>query len=101
MNPAHIYPGIDQDHYGGMTPIGRIIRDAWVFQLLPETESCAGWSHDRLQELYDRVAQAWQPYGQLASRLPEDLRARHERIYAEAIRRARALGWDAELGDDE
>jgi hypothetical protein len=101
MNPAPIYPGIDQDHYGGMTPIGRIIRDAWVFQLLPETETCAGWSHDRLQELYDQVAQAWQPYGQLASRLPEELRARHERIYAEAIRCARERGWNAELGDDE
>jgi hypothetical protein len=75
--------------------------DARVLQLLPETESCAGWSHDRLQDLYDQVAQAWQPYGQLASRLPDDLRARHERIYGEAIRRARELGWNAELGDEE
>jgi hypothetical protein len=96
-----IYPGIDNDHYGGMTPIGHIIRDAWVFGLIPETETCANWTHNRLEQLYDRVAAAWEPYGHLASRLPEELRARHERIYAEAVRRARELGWSAELGEDE
>jgi hypothetical protein len=101
MKKEMIYPGLDQDHFGGMTPIGHIIRDAWVFRLLPETETCTHWTHDRLEQLYDQVAQAWQPFGHLASRLPDDLRARHERIYAEAIRRARELGWSAEMGDED
>lgn len=101
MQRAAIYPGIDKDSYGGMTPIGRIIRDAWVFDLIPETETCVNWSHDRLEKLYDQVTAAWQPYGHLAGRLPDALRARHERIYAEAIRRARELGWNAELADDD
>lgn len=30
-----IYVGIDQDRYGGMTAMGAIIKDAWVFSLLP------------------------------------------------------------------
>lgn len=96
-----IYPGIDKDAYGGMTPIGHVIRDAWVFGLIPETETCVNWSHDRLEKLYDKVTESWRPYGHLASRLPDDLRERHERIYAEAIRRARELGWSPELGDED
>lgn len=95
------YPGIDKDTDGGMTPIGHIIRDAWVFGLIPESETCANWTHDRLEKLYDQVTEAWRPYGNLASRLPDELRARHERIYAEAIRQARERGWNAELGDDD
>jgi hypothetical protein len=98
---AGVYPGIDNDIYGGMTDIGRIIRDAWVFGLLPETETCTGWEYRRIEALYDKVSAAWGQYGHLASRLPEDLRARHERIYGEALARARALGWSAELGEDD
>lgn len=101
MSPSkRIYPGIDQDRDGGLTDVGRIIRDAWVFGLLPEDETCAGWDYDRIQALYDKVYQAWEPYGHLASRLPEDLRERHRRIYAEALERARAAGWDPDLGDE-
>jgi len=95
------YPGIDADHFGGMTDIGKIIRDAWVFGLLPETETCIGWNYGRLEQLYDRVHEAWSPYGHRVSELPEELRVRHERIYAEAVRRATALGWNVELGDDD
>lgn len=96
-----IYPGIDKDAYGGMTPIGHIVRDAWVFGLIPESETCANWTSDRLDALYDKVSEAWRPYGNLASRLPDELRTRHERIYAEAVCRARELGWNADLGDDD
>ena len=84
-----------------MTAIGRIVRDAWVFGLLPETETCAGWNMDRIQEIYDRVTEAWGPYGHLASRLPPELRERHARIYEEALRLARDHGWDPDLGDEE
>ncbi len=101
MRDDLIYPGIDADHYGGMTDIGRIIRDAWVFGVIPETETCAGWSAGRIEALYDSVHAAWLPYGHLASRLPPALRARHARIYTEAVRRAQALGWTAELGEDD
>jgi hypothetical protein len=95
------YVGLDADYFGGMTPTGTVIRDAFVFGLLPETETCVGWTYGRIEELYDRVSKAWEPYGNLASLLPEDLRKRHERIFGDAIARARALGWAPELGDDE
>lgn len=95
------YPGIHDDVYGGMTDLGRIVRDAWVFGILPETETCAGWDRPRFDALYERVHAAWEPYGHLVSRLPPELRARHERIYAEAVERARALGWSPELDEDE
>jgi hypothetical protein len=47
------YCGIDKDHFGGMTPIGTIIKDAWVFGVLPQSETCENWSHDRLQIVFD------------------------------------------------
>jgi hypothetical protein len=100
MNDSTKYPGIHDDLYGGMTDIGRIIRDAWVFGLLPETESCTGWERARFDELYSAVSEAWEPYGNLASRLPPALRERHARIFDEAVRRARALGWSPELDDE-
>jgi hypothetical protein len=84
-----------------MTPTGNIIRDAWVFGIIPETETCAGWNMQRIEALYDHVAAAWQPYGHLASRLPPELRERHACIYAAAVERARAAGWDPELDDDD
>lgn len=84
-----------------MTPTGNIIRDAWVFGIIPETETCAGWTAQGIQDLYDKVTAAWAPYGHLASRLPPELRERHERIYRAAIERARAQGWNPELGDGD
>jgi len=101
MSSEKIYVGIHDDTYGGMTPTGTIIRDAWVFGLLPETEGCAGWSLGRVQELYDRVYAAWEPYGHMPSRLSPELKERHERIHSAAVVRARELGWSAELGDDD
>lgn len=35
------YMGIDKDT-AGLSPTGNIIRDAWVFGILPETETCEG-----------------------------------------------------------
>lgn len=101
MNKEKIYQGIDQDDYGGMGDTGRIIRDAWVFGLLPETETCAGWRLGQIQSLYDKVHAAWEPYGHLASRLPPEIRERHERIYGAAVERARREGWNPELGDED
>ena len=97
------YEGIDRDPTGAMNPTGNIIRDAWVFGLIPETETCAGWSPGAIQNLYERVSDAWAPFANLPSRLPPELRKRHQRIYAAAVERARELGWDPEgaLEDDD
>jgi hypothetical protein len=95
------YPGIEQDQFAGMTDIGQIIRDAWVFGILVEEETCAGWDFARLELLYEQVHEAWAPYGHLVSQLPPELRERHLRIYNEALQKAKALGWTAELGEDD
>lgn len=95
-----IYEGIDKQPQGGMTPTGNIIRDAWVFGILPEEETCAGWTIQGIEGLYDQVTEAWKPFGHLVSRLPPELRARHERIYSAAIERARAEGWNPELDNE-
>ncbi len=91
---GRIYPGIDKDPRGAMHTTGNIIRDAWVFGILPETETCEGWNVQRVDALYDEVSKAWAPYGHLVSNLPEDLRERHTRIYGEAMNKARGKGWD-------
>jgi len=101
MRRTRPYVGIDKDLNGGMTHTGNIIRDAWVFSLIPETETCEGWSPQRIDALYDRVSQAWEPYGHLASQLPPELAERHKRIYDEAIRQARDKGWNPELDDND
>ena len=98
---TRIYPGIDKDRYGGTTDIGRIIRDAWVFGLIPETETGIGWTYSRVEALYDQVHAQWVKHGHLASQLPPELKERHEQIYAEAVARARVQGWSVELGDDD
>ncbi|SEN46011.1 hypothetical protein [Nitrosomonas marina] len=95
------YIGIEQDRHNGMTHLGRIVRDAWVFGILPESETCAGWDHSQMQNLYEKVHAAWAPYGHLPSRLPTDLKDRHTRIYQHAIQTAKAKGWNPELGEDD
>ncbi len=95
------YTGTEHDSQGGLTHLGRIVRDAWVFGLLPETETCVGWDAARMQGLYEQVYAAWEPYAHLPSRLPDGLRQRHEQLYSQAIAAARKQGWNAELGDDE
>jgi hypothetical protein len=101
VDKSRKYVGLDQDEYGGMTPIGTVIRDAWVFGLLPQEETCAGWDADRMQVLYDQVTEAWMPYGHLASKLPPALKDRHQAIFDAALRRARELGWSPELGEED
>lgn len=91
---ASTYVGIHNDLHGGMTPIGGIIKDAWLFGIIPEEETCEGWKTADIQNLYDKVSAAWEPYGHLVSRLPQELRERHARIHDSAIRRARESGWE-------
>ena len=97
------YDGIDNDTNGGMTAIGKIIRDAWLFELIPENETCAGWLMGTINALHQKVNAEWDKYGCLVSQLPDELRQRHERIYQDAIEKARAAGWagEHELQDDK
>ena len=88
------YVGIDNDPQGAMNQTGNIIRDAWVFGIISEGETCEGWTLQGIQNLYDKVTKAWEPFGHLVSRLPPELRERHQRIYDEAVRQAREKGWD-------
>ena len=88
------YMGINNDPHGAMNPTGNIIRDAWVFGIIPESETCEGWLIQGIDNLYDKVSAAWEPYGNLVSNLPPDLRERHARIYAAAVEQARSKGWD-------
>jgi hypothetical protein len=95
------YMGIDNDVKGAMTTTGNIIRDAWVFGLIPESETCAGWTVQGIESLYDKVNAEWDKYGCLVSNLPTELRDRHRRIYDAAIAMAREHGWDPELGEND
>ena len=95
------YVGIDQEILGGMTSIGKLIRDAWVFGVIPETETCAGWNLARIDALLHKVNDEWDKYGCLVSHLPAELRERHERIHGEAMERARAAGWSGEVETED
>jgi hypothetical protein len=94
MRKPRTYIGIDKDPKGAMNPTGNIIRDAWVFGIIPESETCEGWNVQAISALYDQVSDAWQPYGHLVSNLPPELRERHERIYANIVQIAKEKGWD-------
>lgn len=100
MSSEKKYEGIYNDLYGGMTQTGSIIKDAWLFKLLPEEETCEGWTVGQMQVLYEQVYVAWEPYGHLVSRLPDDLKQRHQQIHDAAIKRARELGWDPDLSNE-
>ena len=97
------YVGIHNDMYGGMTDTGKIIRDAWAFGLIPETETCEGCMVQGIQDLWDKVNGKWSEYGFRVANLPPEVRARFDRIQADAVARARASGWDPErdVAEDE
>lgn len=101
MAKAQTYVGIDNEVNGGMTNIGKVIRDAWVFGLIPETETCKGWNLAGIDALMQKVNAEWDKYGCLVSQLPEELAERHERIHGEAIEKARAAGWSGEHETDD
>lgn len=102
MNPPRQYVGIDNDLLGGMTNTGKIIRDAWAFALIDETETCEGWTIQGIQDLWERTNEHWSAYGFSVASLPPEIRQRFERIQAAAVTRARAAGWnpDRDLEDE-
>ena len=95
------YVGIDNDRDGGMTVPGRIIRDAWAFELIPETETCAGWPMQRIEELWAKTLDEWAKYNHQVNMLPDDIKDRYMRIQKDALQRARDAGWDASLDDND
>ncbi|MDX1811133.1 MAG: hypothetical protein R3240_04245 [Gammaproteobacteria bacterium] len=95
------YVGLDNDLHGGLTNIGKIVLDARVFGLISETETCENWTVGGIDALLDKVNREWDKYACMVSRLPPELREKHERIYASVIERARASGWSGELETDD
>jgi hypothetical protein len=91
------YVGIQNDVYGGMTAIGKLVRDAWVFGILDESETCEGWSYGRIDALLHQVNDEWDKYGCLVGNLPADLKERHRKFHEIAIKKAKEAGWSGEL----
>jgi len=100
--PIKKYVGVHKDLLGGMTNTGKIIRDAWIFGLIPETQTCEGWLFQGIQDLWEKTNTEWEKYDFLVSNLPPEIRERFERIQSDAITRARKAGWDPDkdLSDD-
>jgi len=96
MRKDEKYKGIDNEINGGMTAIGKLIRDAKVFSLIEDSETCEGWNHAGINALSDRVNQEWDKYGCLVSQLPEELFKRHQDIHNKAMTDAKAAGWSGE-----
>ncbi len=96
------YIGIQNEINGGMTTIGKIIRDAWVFGLIEETETCEGWNLSGINALLHKLNDEWDKYGCMVSNLPPELFEKHQRIHGKAIEDARATGWSGEIetGDE-
>jgi len=101
MKKPGTYVGLDQDVLGGMTTIGKTIRDGWIFGIIPETEMCTDWNLARLDALLQNVNTEWDKYGCMVSQLPEELRERHARIHEKAIEKAKAAGWSGEFETDD
>lgn len=94
MKESKSYVGIQNDLNGGMTDTGKIIRDAWVFGLIPETETCEGWLAQGLEDLWQKVNNEWEKYGFLVKNLPPELQEKFLRIQTEAMAKAKRAGWD-------
>jgi len=97
----NLYVGLGNDHFGGMIPIGNIIKDAWLFGILPETEACENWTHGQPQNIAEKVKTEWDRYGCLVSNLPDELKKRHAAFNDKAVKKARDLGWDPTPPADE
>ena len=65
------YVGIQNEINGGMTTIGKLIRDARVFGLIEESETCEGWNLAGIDALLHKVNHEWDKYGCLVSQLPQ------------------------------
>lgn len=101
MAKPDTYVGINNDVNGGMTTIGKLIRDAWVFGIIEESETCEGWNFAGVDALLDKVNKEWDKYGCLVSHLPKELFERHQKIHGVATEKARDAGWSGEHETDD
>jgi hypothetical protein len=99
MKEKPIYAGFYDDSHG-ITMLGRVVLDGWLFGLIPETEDCKGWDLTRMQTLMYKIEAIWDEYGNLPSRLPPELLERHTQLYRDATERGRERGWNPELDDE-
>ena len=95
------YVGVDNEVNGGMTAIAKVIRDAQVFGLIDESETCKGWNYAGIDGLLEKVNKEWDKYGCLVSNLPKDLFERHQKIHTIAIKHARTQGWSGEFETED
>ena len=96
MTQQKRYVVIDNDINGAMTDTGKIIRDAWVFGLIPETETCEGWLAQGLEDLWRKVNAEWEKYGFLVGNMSPEMHQTFMRIHNAAVVKAKQAGWDAE-----
>ena len=101
MDKPKTYVGINNEINGGMTTIGKVIRDAWVFEIIEETETCEGWNLSGIDALLQKVNAEWDKYGCMVSYLPPELRERHQLIHDVAIQDAKKSGWSGEHETDD
>lgn len=101
MTKPSTYIGINNEINGGMTTIGKIIRDAWVFGLIEESETCENWNLAGIDNLLQKVNAEWDKYGCMVSLLPDQLRKRHFKIHDLAIQNAKQFGWSGENETDD
>lgn len=83
-----------------MTSIRKIIRDAWIFGLIKESETCEGWNLAGIEALLQKVNAEWDKYGCMVSYLPAQLQERHYRIHNTAVQNAKKSGWSGEHETD-
>ena len=95
------YVGIDNEINAGMTDTAKIIRDAWAFGFIPETETCEGWNAAGIEDLWRKNQDAWDQCGFRVGGMSDEVRERYLRIQKEAVKQAHAAGWDPELGEDD
>ncbi|HIQ39922.1 MAG TPA: hypothetical protein EYH46_01980 [Sulfurivirga caldicuralii] len=100
---AKIYPGYDQDPSHWMSQEAKLIREAWAFGLLPEEEKCEGWQLHQFDQLWEKVDAIWEKADFRVDNLPPDIQEKYMALQTEALKRAKAAGWDpkAVFDDDE
>ena len=101
MARPKVYVGLNNEVHGGMTPLGKVIRDAQVFSIIEETETCEGWNYAQIDGLLNKVNNEWDKYGCLVSHLPSDLMERHQRIHNQGMKNAQKAGWSGEIETDD
>jgi hypothetical protein len=84
-----------------LTETSRIILDAWVFEIIPASETCKDWDAAQLKTLANQVAAAWTPYGNEPGNLPDDLRTRRAMLYEHAKRHTENIDWDPNIDGDD